>query len=158
RTILNLNWGQFYANSARNIASAANPLQSATATFTWNNPNNLPFNLNQLGPIVGTPNVAQANTIDPKLRDPRSDDMAAIIQHQFANDVSIRAGFIFREMHHDFQTINLAQPASLFTEPKTIKVNGPLFGINGNTTDFQNITFWDIPKALVPGSSQNQYS
>lgn len=158
RTILNLYWGQYYANSARNIASAANPLQAASAVFIWNNPDNLPFNLNQLGPIVGTPNVAQANTIDPKLRDPRFDDMGAIIQHQLSNTLSIRGGFIFREMRHDFQTINLAQPASLFTLPVQVQINGPAYGLNGNTTDFQKITVWDIPKAQLPASSQNQYS
>ncbi len=156
RTILNLNWGQFYANAARNIAAAANPLQAATATFTWNNPNNLPFALNQLGPIVGTPSIAQANTIDPKLRDPRFDDMGAIVQHQLSNTLSIRGGFVYRKMHHDFELVNLAVPASLFSLPVTVQVPGLNYGINGNKTDFTTMTLWDIPTGQVPAASANQ--
>jgi hypothetical protein len=155
RTVLNLNWGQYYTNMARNLASGANPLQSATATFTWNNPNNLPFNVNQLGAIVGTPSVATANIIDPNLRDPRMDDMGAIIQHQVNNSLSIRGGFVFRELFHDFQTYNAAQDNSLFTLPVPVKINGPQYGINGNTTDFQTVTLWDIPKAQIPATSNN---
>ena len=89
-----------------------NPVQSATATFTWNNPTNAPFNLSQLGPIVGSATVAQGSTVQPNLKDERFDDMGVVIQHQLGNSLSIEGGFIFRELHHAWETINLALPAN----------------------------------------------
>jgi len=157
KTVLRLNWGIYYSYPSTNISNAVDPLQSASAVFTWNNPNNLPFALNQLGPIVGSPKIAQGSTVQPHLKDARFDDMGAVIEHQLTNNLSIRAGFIFREMHHDFQTINLALPASLYTIPVSVKVPGPLYGLNGNTSDFQMMTLWDVPKNLI-GPTRNQYS
>jgi hypothetical protein len=149
RTVLNLNWGQYYTNMARNLASGANPLQSATAQFTWNNPNNLPFNINQLGAIVGSPSIAQGSIIDPNLRDPRMDDMGIILQHQLTPTVSMRGGFIFRELYHDFETIVPEYTSNLFTIPMQVTLNG----INGTLTQSRTITLYDIPKANIPATT-----
>ena len=155
RTVLNLNWGQYYTNMARNLASNANPLQSATAVFNWAGPANTPFNINQLGTIVGTPSIAQGNIIDPNIRDPRMDDMGIVLQHQLTPTISMRGGFIFRELFHDFQTYNSAQDNSLFTQPVTLQINGLNYGIGGNTTDFTRVQLWDIPTAKLPSTSRN---
>ncbi len=106
RTVLKLNWGQFTAILPPTFATAVNPVQSASATFTWNNPTNAAFNLSQLGSIVGSPTVAQGSTVAPNLKDERFDDMGAIIQHQITNTLSIEGGFVFRELHHGWETIN----------------------------------------------------
>jgi len=156
RTVLKLYWGQYYSYPSTNIANNVDPLQSASATFNWINPNNLPFNINQLGTIVGSPSIAQGSSVQPGLQDPRFDDMGGFIQHQLSNTLSIEGGFIFRELHHDFQTINLALPASLFTLPVQ-KAVPSTWDANGNVTATQNITLWDVPKNLI-GASQNQYS
>ncbi|SPF42052.1 conserved hypothetical protein [Candidatus Sulfopaludibacter sp. SbA4] len=157
KTVLRVNWGIYYSYPSTNIANAVDPLQSASATFTWNNPNNLPFNVSQLGAIVGSPKIAQGSSVQPHLQDGRFDDIGVVIEHQLTNTLSIRGGFIFREMHHDFQTINLALPAGDYTIPVQVKVPGLGYGLNGNTSDFQTITMWDVPKNLI-GPTQNRYS
>jgi Carboxypeptidase regulatory-like domain len=156
RTVLKVNYGQYYSYPSTTIASAVSPVQAATAVFNWNNPNNLPFNLNQLGSISGSPNVPQGSLVQPNLKDERFDDMGVVIQHQLTNTLSIEGGFIFRELHYSPETINLALPASLFTVavPESIPAS---FDANGNVTATKTITMWDVPKNLIT-ASQNQIS
>jgi hypothetical protein len=158
RTILKLTWGQYYSYPSTNIATAVDPVQSASATFTWNNPTNAAFNLSQLGPIVGSATVAQGSTVAPNLKDERFDDMGIVLQHQLSNTLSIEGGFIFRELHHGWETINLALPASLFTIPvqEQIPVSWDPQGDKSSYT-YKTVTMWDVPKNLI-GPSLNQIS
>jgi hypothetical protein len=156
RTILKVNWGQYYSFPSTNIALAVNPVQSASATFLWNNPTNAAFNLSQLGTIVGSATVAQGASVDPNLKDERFDDMGIVVQHQLSNTLSIEGGFIFRELHHAWETINQALPASLFTVP--VQENIPAtWDAQGNVLTTRAITMWDVPKSLI-GPSLNQFS
>ena len=157
KTVLKLNWGIYYSYPSYNIAAAVEPIQSETATFTWNNPNNLPFNVNQLGPIVGSPSVSNGAIVAPHLKDPSFDDMGAIVEHQLTQTMSIRGGVVFRELHHDFETINLGLPASAFTIPVVVGVHGPNYGINGNTSDVQQVVLMDAPKSAI-GPTVNEYA
>lgn len=154
RTILKLNYGSYYSYPSTTIAEAVNPVQSATATFQWINPSNAPFNVSQLGPIVGSPTVAQGSLVAPNLKDERMDDMGAIIQHQINNSLSIEGGFIFRELHHAWETINLALPSNLFTITDTEAVPSA-WNANGQVTSTRNITMYDVPKNEI-GASQNE--
>src|SRR6201999_1371436 len=71
--------------------------------------------------------------------------------------MSIRGGFVFRELHHDFETINLGLPASAFTIPVVANVHGPAYGINGNTSDVQQVVLMDAPKSAI-GPTVNEYA
>ena len=156
RTILKLSYGQYYSYPSTNISLAVNPVQSASATFNWINPTNAPFNISQIGSIVGSPTVAQGATVSPNLKDERVDDMGLVIQHQLSNTLSIEGGFIFRELHHAWETINEALPASLFTLPVQ-KAVPATWDANGNVLTTNNVTLYDVPKNLI-AASQNQFS
>ena len=151
RTLLKLNYGRFYSYPSTNIASAVAPLQAASATFTWNNPNNLPFNISQLGPIVGSPSVPTGSFVQPGLQDESFDDMGAVIQHQLSDTLSIEGGFIFRELHYSPETINVNLPAALFTIP--VQKDIPIaFDASGNVTGTRSVTLWDVPKNQLTAS------
>jgi len=153
-TLLKAYWGQYYSYPSTNIASAVAPLQAATATFTWNNPNNLPFNLSQLGPIVGSPSVPTGSTVQPGLKDERLDDVGTFVQQQLTDSLSIEGGFIFRELHFSPQTINLALPGSLFSLQKQVQVPAT-WDANGNILTTRAITMYDVPASQI-SASQNE--
>jgi hypothetical protein len=72
------------------------------------------------------------------------------------NSLSIEGGFIFRELHHAWETINLALPASLYTLP--VQENVPAtWDPQGNITSTRPLTLWDVPKNLIT-PSLNQIS
>jgi len=156
RTILKLSYGQYYSYPSTNISLAVNPVQSASATFNWINPTNAAFNISQIGSIVGSPTVAQGATVAPNLKDERFDDMGIVVQHQLSNTLSIEGGFIFRELHHAWETINNALPASLFTLVVPEKVPAT-WDANGNVLTTNTINMFDVPKNLIL-PSQNQFS
>jgi hypothetical protein len=154
RTVLKGYWGTYYSYPSTNIASAVAPLQAATATFTWNNPTNAPFNVNQLGPIVGSPSVPTGSIVQPGLKDEHLVDTGVFVQHQLSNTVSIEGGFIFRELLNSLQTINLALPASLFTLQKSVNV--PVtWDAQGNILTTRPLTVYDVPSNLIT-ASQNE--
>jgi len=154
RTVLKAYWGQYYSYPSTTIASAVAPLQAATATFTWNNPNNLAFNLNQLGPIVGSPSVPTGSIVQPGLKNERLDDMGVFVQHELTKTLSIEGGYIFRELHNSPQTINLALPNSLFTLQSVVQVPAT-WDANGNVLTTRPLTMYDVPKNLI-AASQNE--
>lgn len=153
RTVLKMDWGQYYSYPSTVISDAVEPLLAATATFKWNDPTNAPFNINQLTGIVGSPTVAQGVSVSSNLKDERMDDMGIILQHQLTNTLSIEGGFILKEVHNSPETFNNALPASLFTLAKTESV--PATWNSTGITSYQNTTVYDVPANEI-GASQDE--
>lgn len=122
--------------------------------------------MNQLGSFVS--NSGGTNySVQPHIKAPRFDDMGIVLQHQLSGSVSIEGGFIFRELHHDWQAIDIARVGSLFTAPVAKVIPGPNDGCvgapgsfdcsSGDQTGAQAVTIWDIPKnQIVPSVLQYQ--
>jgi hypothetical protein len=149
KTVLKLSWGRFYSSPGNFIASGTNPVQQITYTFLWNNPNNLAFNVNQIGTFVSNTGGTSV-TIQPHIKAPAYDDLDAVIERQLTNTLSIRTGFIYRSLRHNWQTVDITRTSNLFSLPTTKIDPGP-DGIAG-TADDASITLYDIPKGQVPAS------
>ncbi len=156
KTVLKLNYGYYYSYNSTTIVNAVNGLQATTYTFKWNDPNNAPFDPTQLGAFVSNSGGVTSG-VQPHIKAPRFDDMGIVLQHQLSNSLSIEAGFIFRELHHDWQRVDIARVNSLYTVPVTVNVPGPNDGVNGDNSGARQLTLWDIPKSqLVPSVLQYQ--
>jgi len=156
KTILKMNWGRFYQNMAADFGSSSvNGVQYVGGTFSagtygvgtgflfkWNDPTNAPFNLSQLGANVGG-SSAQGVTVAPGIKDPVLDDAGIFLEHQLTNTLSVRAGFVYRFLHNDWQVVNTALTSNLFTNPVSFVDPGP-DGVTG-TADDRNITLLDLP-------------
>lgn len=149
KTVLKLNWGTFHSNPGNTLGGVVNPLQEITYTFLWNNPNDLPFDVNQLGAFVSNKGNTGI-TVQPHIRAPSYDDAGATLERQLSNSLSIRVGFIYRALHHNWQQVDIARTANLFTLPVSKVDPGP-DGIAG-TADDSTITLYDIPKAQLPAN------
>jgi hypothetical protein len=88
-TVLRLNWGRFYSSPGNFIAANTNPVQQTTYTFVWNNPNNLPFNLNQLGAFASNAGGATV-TVQPHIKAPMYDDLDAVIERRLTSTLAVR--------------------------------------------------------------------
>jgi hypothetical protein len=155
KTVLKLNWGHYYSYNSTTIVDAVQPLQQTSYTFNWNDPTNAPFNLNQLGSLVS--NSGGTNySVEPHIKAPQFDDMGIVLQHQLSDSLSVEGGFIFRELRHDWQAVDIARVAGLYTLPVTKVIPGPNDGCvgapgsfncsSGDQTGDQTVTVWDIPK------------
>jgi len=78
------------------------------------------------------------------------DDLDAVIERQLTGTLSVRAGFIYRSLRHNWQTVDIGRTANLFTVPVVKTDPGP-DGIMG-TADDRTFVLLDIPKGQVPSS------
>ena len=147
KTVLKLNWGRFYSSPGNSIGSLVNSVQEITYTFLWNNPNNLPFNTNQIGSFVSNAGTTSVS-VQPHIRAPLYDDAGVVIERQITNSLSIRTGFIYRSLKHNWQTVDIGRPGSLFTVPVT-KVDPGVTGVASSSSN--TITLYDIPKGQAAG-------
>src|SRR5262249_20200246 len=111
------------------------------------------FNISQLGSYVSGSSPASV-TVAPHIKDPMMDDVSGFLERQITNTLSMRAGFVFRYMHHDWQKVDLARTSNLYTQPVSAVDPGP-DGVKG-TSDDRAITLYDIPSAAALPVSQFQ--
>jgi hypothetical protein len=166
KTVLKTNWGRFNSNPAPDFgsnnvnslqyiggAAAGVPTSGTAFTFNWNNPNNLPFNINQIGSYVSGSSPAGV-TVAPHIKIPVMDDASIFLDHQLSSTLSIRGGFVYRYMHHDWQKVDIARTYGLYTQPVSVVDPGP-DGVKG-TSDDKNVTVYDIPNSTALPVSQFQ--
>jgi hypothetical protein len=149
KTVIRLNWGRFFSSPGNFVSSATNPVQQITYTFAWNNPNNLPFNVNQLGAFASNSGGARV-TVAPHIKAPAYDDLDAVIERQVTRTLSVRTGFLYRALRNNWQTVDIGRTADLFMLPVVKTDPGP-DGIAG-TADDRTFLLSDIPKGQLPSS------
>jgi hypothetical protein len=156
KTVVKVNWGRFYANPAPDFGNTVNYLQPTSYTFAWNDLNkDKQFQLNELGNYVSNTGGATV-TVAPHIKSPAVNDASAFVEHQLSNDWSVRAGFVYRTLRHDWQQVDVARTANLYTNPVQAYDNGP-DGVKGTADDRGAFTVYDIPTGVTVPVSRYQY-
>jgi hypothetical protein len=155
KTVLKISWGRFHSNPNTDFGSSVNPVQTATYTFNWNDLNHDGlFQPNELGSFVS--NTGGAASVAQGIENPRVDDAGIFVERQISNDLSIRAGFVYRTLSHNWQKVDIARTANLFTQAVQAYDPGP-DGVKGTADDRGNVTVYDIPSGIAVPASQYQY-
>ncbi len=161
KTVIKGNWGRYYLNPSIVESQLANPLlapapgggtQQSGFTFGWNDLNHDgKFTPNEFGPFVSNSGSTSAS-IDPHIRDPYLDDMSGFVEHELAPDLTLRVGFIYKRLRHNWQQVETAQVGSLFTQAVTAYDPG-VTGVS--STGGTPFTVYDIPSSTtIPNSIQ----
>jgi hypothetical protein len=154
-TVLKVSWGRFHSNPNTDFGSSVNGLQTTTYTFNWNDLNHDgQFQSNELGSFVS--NSGGAASVASGIQNPLVDDAGIFIERQISDDLSIRAGFVYRSLHHDWQKVDIARTADLYKQAVQAYDPGP-DGVKGSADDRGNVTVYDIPSAISVPASQYQY-
>ena len=152
RTVIKANWGLFRSNPATALGSDTNPVQKTTYNFAWNDLNgDKLFQPGELGAFASS--SGGANFRVGKINVPTTMDTSAFIEHQLRNDLSLRAGFVYKRVTHDWQLIDIGRESSIFGEKKYFCDAGPT-GITAqpNTPANSSCTFtpvWDISNSIT---------
>jgi hypothetical protein len=132
-----------------------NGLQTTTYTFNWNDLNHDGlFQPNELGSFVS--NSGGGASVAPGIQNPQVDDAGIFVERQISDDVSIRAGFVNRTVSHNWQKMDVARTANLYTQAVQAYDPGP-DGVKGTSDDKSNVTVYDIPTGVTVPASQYQY-
>jgi hypothetical protein len=148
KTVVKLDWGRFYSNPAPDWGSNyINALQTATATFRWNDINkDGVFQNNEFGSVVSVSSPASV-TVAPHIKDPVDDNVSGFVEHEIGNSWMVRAGIVYQYVHHNWQEINTAWTSSLYTKAYQVFDPGP-DGVKGTSDDVGYQTLYGIPGTL----------
>jgi hypothetical protein len=155
KTVLKMNWGRFLSNPATSFGQNLNGVQEATYTFNWNDTNgDKLFQPDELGSFVSS--TGTNVTVDPKIKQPVANDAGIFLERQLSGSFSMRVGFVYKDLLHDWQLVETARVGSLFTQQVTAFDPGP-DGVKGTADDKGNFTVYDIPPGVLVPASVKQY-
>jgi len=156
KAVLKLAWGRFSSNPNTDFGSSTNPLASTTYTFNWKDLNgDRLFQPAELGSFVSNAGGAGAG-VAAGIRNPTVDDASVFVERQFGADLSVRAGFVYRALRHDWQRVDIARPWSLFTATVNAYDPGP-DGVKGTADDRGSFAVADVPASTKLPASVVQY-
>jgi Carboxypeptidase regulatory-like domain len=145
RTSIKASFGTYYENPSLVLSYAANPVQITGYTFLWNaspsaclTAGSCGFLPSQLGKFVSNTGGV-SNSVVPGIRDPYVADITGFIEHEVVHNLVVRAGYVYRQLNHDWALVEQSRLPSLYTKSVTAIDPGP------NGTLNQPITVWDIP-------------
>jgi hypothetical protein len=149
KTVVKMNAGKYWWNPDVNVASNTNPnIATAYQRFAWTDPNgDRNFTLNEQGKLLSTVG-GSGLALDPSLKDPYTNEIAAWLDHELFPNFSLRTGLVWRGQRQIQQTLNVAQPYAAFNVPVQVRDPGP-DGKTGTADDGQLFTLYNLSAANV---------
>jgi hypothetical protein len=157
KTVIKANFGIFRSNPATALGSDVNPIQKTTYTFVWNDLNkDKLFQPNEIGNFLSSSGGANF-TVDPNIKAPTTYDTSLFVERQVSNTLSIRGGFVYKRVMHDWQLVDVARTSDLFSQKKYFCDPGEA-GVPGtNNANCTWIPIYDIPNGVTVPASKGQY-
>jgi hypothetical protein len=148
KTTIKVSWGRYYQNPGIEISNAVNPIRQLSYTFKWLAPAGAgSFVPSQLGAFVSS-SASPVTPIDANIKHPYLDDYSGFVEHEISRGLTVRTGFVYRKLSHNWTPVEQNRVTSIYTNPITVNDPGPA------GTGTNPITVWDIPPGVsVPASS-----
>jgi len=161
-TVIKGGWGRFDRQRSNGEFGYLNPIQSASYTYRWHNPNNLPFNpfdpsqvnLDPNGPDFIGPAALTANfsaprtgTVNPNEKRGGTDQISLSFEHQLARNLGVRITGVYIRTFDEPRYLNTLRPLSAYTIPITRPIPGPDNVVPTNPQNF--ITYYEYPTSLA---------
>jgi hypothetical protein len=151
KTAIKANYARYYDIMYTDEFSTINQniiRTTGVATYTWfgdKNGNGI-VDPGEFDPKAKSVFAPKSNTIDPNLRDPKTDEILFAVQRELASNVSFSASWIQRWFHDQTYDENIGIPTSAYI-PHVFLDPGP-DNIKG-TGDDRNVTFYDVSSAYL---------
>jgi hypothetical protein len=152
KNVIKASWGRFYHNPGPDRAEDFNPVRNLNFTFGWNDRNgDQLFTDDELGAFVSS-SGSSSDFVDPDIGQPWTDDMSAFFEREIMPNVGARVGFVYKRINNDYEAIETARVASLYSSTRAIADPGP-DGLTGTSDDGSALTIFDIPSGVpLPAS------
>ena len=166
RTVVKANYAQYFWNPGTDIANVMNPnSQDYYKRYNWTDGSNLP---------AGTPGAATGSStsarrsaptrrsaasarrvLDPNLKNTRTDEVSAWIEHELVPGVGLQGGYVYRKIDNFRVRVNVNRPVSAYNVPVTLRDPGP-DGVFGNGDDGANFQAFNLNPANLALPNVNQ--
>jgi hypothetical protein len=151
KNVVKASWGRFYHNPGPDRAADYNPVRNLNFTFRWNDLNgDRLFTDNELGAFVSSSGSSR-DFVDPDIGHPWTDDMSVFFERELVANMGARVGFVYKKVNNDYENIEVARVAGLYTDRRPFGDPGP-DGVSGTSDDGPTAILFDIPAGAIPAS------
>jgi hypothetical protein len=127
RTVLKVNYGQYWWNPSNDISSVANPNRSPWfRRYQWADRNgNGSWDEGEQGAQLFTQGGVASTVVDPDLEDTYTRELSAWAEREVAANFGVRTGVVVRQIRNQRVTGDVNRPFSAFNVPVAIPDLGP---------------------------------
>ena len=151
KVALKASWGRYLSDPGTVISAGVNPVQTSSFVFNWRDANgDRRFELSELGSFVSSAGGVFTE-VDRDIGHPWTDNVDAWIERQLGRDFSARLGFVYKRTNDNWELIEQARAAALFSESRVFPDPGP-DGILGTPDDGTYMAFDFASGAAIPAS------
>jgi outer membrane receptor protein involved in Fe transport len=127
RTVIKANYGQYYWNPGTGLAEDVN--ENSIEWFrraNWTDRDgDLQYDPGEDGVIIDRRGGAATAFLDPNLRNTRTDEVSAWIEHELIPGLALQGGYVYRSIDHFRVRVNEFRPMAAYDVPITIRDPGP---------------------------------
>lgn len=168
KTVAKFNIGRYWWNPGTGLSSNPNP-NVWWKRYAWTDPNrNGAWDPGEEGRLLATAGGVETSTLDPDLKDPYTNEIAAWFERELAPNFGVRTGVVWRGVRQRHDEVNINQPFEAFTIPVRVPDPGP-DGRIGTSDDGAPVQAWNLNPALlglrtvtvrknIPNSDENFYT
>lgn len=169
RTVIKANYAQYAWNpGAQGLASDLNPNTTDWyRRYRWTDTNgNLLYDRGEEGVIIAQLGGVANAVLDPNLKNTRTDEISAWVEHELLPGFAIQGGYVYRKIDDFRVRVNQNRPMDAYNVPITIRDPGP-DGVLNNADDGPGIPGFNLSAAALalpvinvttnlPGSAEYQ--
>jgi hypothetical protein len=149
KTVLKANYGQYWWNPGADFVF--NVSENAPAWWrrhAWTDTNNNNrWDAGEEGRLIDSRGGRAAESIDPNLKNSRTDEVALFLEREVIANFGVRAGYVWRGNRNLYQRENINRPLSAFTVPFPVQDPGP-DGRVGTGDDGGTVQAFDLDPAV----------
>lgn len=156
RTVIKANYGQYYWNPGTGLASDTNNNPADWyKRYRWTdlNGNNL-YDRGEEGVIIASRGGAASAFLDPNLKNTRTDEVSAWVEHEIVPGLAVQGGYVYRTIDNFRVLVNENRPNSAYNIPITIRDPGP-DNVLGNADDGPGIPGFNLDAAALAAPVRN---
>jgi hypothetical protein len=151
RTVAKLTYGWFNFATQATYGDSYNFNALSTETYKWSDLNgNRDYDDGELGTFVTSTGML-SGAINPDLKQPKTHEVTASLEHQIASNFSTRLSYVYRRETDRYQNTNVLRPYEAYSIGTTTTDPGP-DGTLGTSDDGGAVTYYDYTAAYA-GSS-----
>lgn len=150
KTVFKANWGIYQSNPGPQ--DFANPVQSTTYTFGWNDRNgDRRFTIDEVGNFVSSTGGAN-NTISPDLKQQFAYDLSFFVEQELVENLGARVGYVRKQGANNWQSVQIGRQYAGYSQVRTFADLGP-DGLANTSDDGPAFTVFDYPAGVtIPAS------
>jgi hypothetical protein len=145
KTVVKFNYGGYWFNPGADfVFNVSENSSSWWRRYRWSDANsNNRWDPGEEGALVDRRGGVATESLDPGLKDTKTNEIATFFERELLPSFGIRAGYVWRGVRNQYARVNINRPYDAFTVPVSVRDPGP-DGVLGNADDGSPLNAFDL--------------